>query len=289
MNQDIKHNRLIDYLVLVGPEKKITFDVSHAHPTRSSHQCSTSPPVILNRFPAVDHPDFELAYDVSYFCQPEGSNSHSEETKTHIFMLTYTETNRKTYGICLSFPHLFDPPSTVDNSECTLLDNLCIQEWGTLSVCLLSRHPFFQFFSRCLTTLSHFVQDFSETEPLWKELLNHKSPTINPTHPMSRRRRILAEIVSWIKQLLVLDAPEPGSSLEVELEVDPALILAYPSTHRLPLFELPVHRVFATLDVCTVIEIFKLVLSEHKVASCGTCEPLHFLLFFLRKCCNLIY
>ena len=289
MTQDIKHNRLIDYLVLVGPEKKISFDVSHARPTRSYHQCSTSPPVILNRFPAVDHPDFELAYDVSYFCQPEGSNSHSEETKTHIFMLTYTETNRRTYGICLSFPHLFDPPSTVDNSECTLLDNLCIQEWGTLSVCLLSRHPFFQFFSRCLTTLSHFVQDFSETEPLWKELLNHKSPTINPTHPMSRRRRILAEIVSWIKQLLVLDAPEPGSSLEVELEVDPALILAYPSTHRLPLFELPVHRVFATLDVCTVIEIFKLVLSEHKVASCGTCEPLHFLLFFLRKCCNLIY
>ncbi len=287
MNQDSKHNRLVDYLVLVGPKKKRTFDVSHAYPTRSYDQCSTAPPVILNRFPSADHPDFELAYDVSYFCQPEGSNSHSEETKTHLFMLTYTETNRKTYGMCLSFPHLFDPPSAVDNSDCT--DSLCIQEWGTLSVCLLSRHPFFKFFSRCLTTLSHFVQDFSESEPLWKELLNHKSATINFSHPMSRRRRILNEIVGWIKQLLLLEAPEPGSSLEVELEVDPAVILAYPSAHRLPLFELPVHRMFTILDVCTVIEIFKLVLSEHKVPLCNTCEPLNFLLYFLRKCYNLIY
>lgn len=268
MNQSVKHNRLVDYLILVGPEKKRTFNVPNARPSkiRSHEQSSTASPVILNRFPSTDHADFALAYDVAYFCQPEGNNCHSEETKSHIFMLTYTETNRRTYGVCFSFPHLFDPPLSTE--LCSISDSLCIQEWGTLSVCLLSSHPFFNFFNQCLKTLSHFMQDFGETEPLWSGLLNHSSSTlvVDSSRTLSRRQRILMEIVCWIKQLLLLEAPESGSSLEVELAVDPAVILAYPSNNRLPLFELPVHRVFMLFDVCTIIEIFKLVLSEHKVS-----------------------
>lgn len=264
MNHNVKHKRLVDYLVLVGPEKKRTFNVPNGRRLRNYEQFSTAPPVILNRFPSTNHIDFELSSDVAYFCQPEGNSCHSEDTKSHIFMLTYTETNRKTYGVCLSFPHLFDPPLAAD--LCSISDSLCIQEWGTLSVCLLSSHPFFNFFNQCLRTLSHFVQDFGETEPLWNELLNHSSSTfVDSSRSMSRKQRILTEIVCWIKQLLLLEAPESGSSLEVELAVDPAVILAYPSSSRLPLFELPVHRVFKLFDVCTIIEIFKLVLSEHKV------------------------
>ncbi len=110
------------------------------------------------------------------------------------------------------------------------------------------------------------MQDLGETEPLWSELLNHTFSIVVASSHLSRRQRILTEIVCWIKQLLLLEAPESGSSLEVELAVDPAVILAYPSSNRLPLFELPVHRVFKLFDVCTVIEIFKLVLSEHKVS-----------------------
>ena len=58
----------------------------------------------------------------------------------------------------------------------------------------------------------------------------------------------------------------PGEiALEVELEVNPALVVSYPPSNRLPLLELPVHKVFKKLGVCNVIDIYKLVLSEQKV------------------------
>lgn len=270
MDQDVLPKRLIDYLVLVGPGAVDPMSPRRRSSSSSEYQGSATTPKIINRFPAADHKDYELSYDVAYFCQPEGHTRYFiDEPKTHVFMLTNTVTNTKTYGVCLSLPHLFDPLSSrvANGASQDPSDSVesFIQEWGVLSMCLLSKHPFFNFFTQSLITLTHFVQDFGETEPLWAELLNHKPSALDSPLISSRRQRMLAEILSWIEQLLALEAPELGSALEVELEVDPALLLAYPSVTRLPLFDLSVHEVFKRLDVCTVIEIFKLVFSEHKV------------------------
>ena len=76
----------------------------------------------------------------------------------------------------------------------------------------------------------------------------------------------MQEVEKWIDGLISLKAPIPcESALEVELEVDPATVVCYPPSSRLPLLELPVHKMFQRLGVCNVLEIFKLILSEQKV------------------------
>ena len=78
--------------------------------------------------------------------------------------------------------------------------------------------------------------------------------------------KAVVEIEKWISQLVSMRAPKQGqSALEVELEVDPAVTVAVPPATRLPLLDLSVNRLFLKLGVCSVIEIFKLVLAEQKV------------------------
>lgn len=280
MNQTGFHKRLVDYMVLVGPGRGNTFNTDGPVSQLSNSWCQIhSPmPTILNRFPKEDHHDFELAYDMVYFCHPEGSCLQMEGPKIHMFMLTDTGTNTRTYGVCLSKSHLFDPyyPQGTNDVSCRSdKDDFCIQEWGILSVCLLSRHPFFNFFAKCLQTLTHFVEDFGDDTLSWEALIRYSRLSLDPqipsegTQPVSPNgdadRNMLSEVVEWIEHLLNLEAPEPGSALEVELEVDPAFILAYPSSNRLPMFDVSLYHTFKHLDVCTVIDIYKLVLSEQKV------------------------
>jgi hypothetical protein len=198
-------------------------------------------------------------------------------------MLTDTESNIHTYGICLSIPHLFDPllkaqlpASAVSKGkvwEVNDSESVCIQEWGVLSVCILTRHPFYQFFAKCLKTLSHFVDHFGGKDLNWNALIQAQMNAIKRTtqkrngHAHSKQQRqIVSEVQEWIKRLVSLQAPSPGVNvLEVELEVDPAMIVCYPPPNRLPFFELSVHRLFQRLEVCLVIDVYKLVLSEEKV------------------------
>lgn len=189
------------------------------------------------------------------------------DQRMHYFMLTDTETNKRTYGACISFSHLFDPlqgPAGDNSSEqggvCPLesSDSVCIQEWGVLSVCVLSHHPFFTFLHKTLLSLQHFVEHFFGEDLTWNALIHgrHGDGT----------NKAAVEIEKWISQLLSMQAPRQSeSAIEVELEVDPAVMVAVPPTNRLPLLDLSVNRLFRKLGVCTVIEIYKLVLSEQKV------------------------
>lgn len=280
MDASLFSNRLVDYLALVGPGRGVVFEKSLSESggtvsfgsslggltTGSWHKLSHPRPTILRKFPALEHKDFELASDIAYFCQPEGCCTNVTEPQTHVFLLTDTETNVQTYGVCLSLPHLFDPLLKAQDhgeGQCGLTDSdsLCIQEWGVLSVCILSRHPFFTFFKKCLNTLAHFVEHFCGTELTWNALIESQY------WPHSQNRAV-EEIEHWVEQLLTLRAPIPGeNALEVELEVDPAVVVSYPPSNRLPVLELSVHRVFRRLGVCNVIDIYKLVLSEQKVRS----------------------
>ena len=287
MNHPPLFERLVDYLVLVGPGRGLVFNKPPPNgmsngPNNSLasgwHTVSRPVPTILRKFPAVPHKDFDLAPDVAYFCQPEGCCVVLPEPKIHVFMLTDTESNTRTYGICLSLPHLFDPLLRAQrwqhHSEemCDLpeADSICIQEWGVLSVCLLTRHPFFHFFAKCLKTLAHFVDHFCGSNLTWNDLITAQYIDTPPGSPPARsagsKWSAVREVEEWIGRLLALRSPECGeNALEVELEVDPAVMVCYPPLNRFPLFDLPVHRVLRRLGVCTVIEIYKLVLSEQKV------------------------
>ena len=289
--------RLVDYLLLVGPGRGVVFEKSFENGSKGSftsslgllssswHKVSSPMPTILRRFPSKDRPNFELAFDIAYFCQPEGCCESITEPRSHVFMLTDTETNIQTYGVCLSVPHLFDPLMKAQSPEremCDLEepDSMCIQEWGALSICILSRHPFFSFFESCLKTLHHFVANFCRDNLTWNALI--RSQFVAQTQPVQTQtglhgnagyiHKAVLETESWINNLLAMKAPVPGvTALEVELEVNPALVICYPPSNRLPLFELSVHKVFKKLGVCNVIDIYKLVLSEQKVYLCMRC------------------
>ncbi|TPP65410.1 MAP kinase-activating death domain protein [Fasciola gigantica] len=97
--------RFVDYIVLVG---------SHSS-NRTSYAVQN--PVILNRFPPLDHDDFILPPDVALFCQPDGCyNScgpHAPKIPhqslpgrspvSFVFTITDKESSKTRYGICLNF------------------------------------------------------------------------------------------------------------------------------------------------------------------------------------------
>ena len=221
-------------------------------------------PTILRSFPEDTRDRGSITPDVAFFCQPDGCSVDLPEQRIHHFMLTDTETNRRTYGTCLSFPHLFDPPRRGTEGETCPVgspESVCIQEWGVLSLCVLSHYPFFTFLHKALLSLHHFVEHFFGEDLTWNALIHG-----GVCEASGEGHRTVVEIEKWVGQLLSMRAPQQGqSALEVELEVDPAVSVSIPPANRLPLLDLSVCRLFQRLGVCCVLEIFKLVLGEQKV------------------------
>ena len=172
--------RLVEYLLVVGPALASSEKVEQPPVLTRSLSKGISPmgsalntwdiipqhaPKVLRKFPPENHQDFPLPSDVSYFCIPDGCYVLVNEPECHVFMLTDTQSNVQTYGVCarISEPlgSLASPAVAVD-----------CQEKRTLSVCLLSRHPFFHFFKRCLASFLHFILDFCGDEPIWKALMS---------------------------------------------------------------------------------------------------------------------
>ena len=296
----------MDYLILVGPGRGVLFEqvtsteekVSRAGGSKKSkhhrltdwQNISTPVSTILCQFPSTSHDDFELSPEVAYFCQPEGCCIELHQPSSHTFMLTDTESNTRTYGVCLTFPHLFDPnmdPGTSGSAPPNGTESICIQEWGVLSVCILSHHPFFSFFEKCLQALCHFIDDLGIEELSWNALIHAQhsnlvasflttklGPSTKPDAKMKAKgkKKAVAEVEEWIDNLLLLPSPGEDSSgnvdvhaLEVELQVDPAAIICYPPKNRFPLLDLPLHRIFQRVGIHLLLEIYKLVLSEQKV------------------------
>lgn len=289
MDRPLTSERLIEHLVIVGPGRGVPFrrgsrgastscSVPDSPPLSSSWQRVYHPmPTILRRFSSGGQDSADFVHDVAYFCQPNGSCVTLSQPQTHVFLLTDTETNVRTYGVCLSLPHLFNPLLQASELYCELESpgSLCIQEWGVLSLCILSRHPFFSFFRHALHSFAHFVRDFWDEELNWNTVIQvggedgRRTPHGASSSSPHAKRSIIAELERWIDNLLSLHAPVMGQcAIEVEMEVDPAVTVSYPPSNRLPLLDLPVHDVFHRLGVCTVIEVYKLVLSEQRVSEC---------------------
>ena len=273
---DTELNRLINYIIIVGPSASIP---EHQSSPGIPSLTPTSPPpvsrdggwdaiykpgpAILRRFPEADLPDQPLVDNVVYFCQPEGCVGGEFETTSHIFMLTNTETNIRTYGCCISLPYLVDPLARAQSHDWKFenQDSVSIQEWGVLSICLLSQHKYFNFFNHCLKTIIHFVEHFCGPKLTWDLLIHSKFVSQGDTNYIAVR-----ELENWMESLIALPTPKPGIDiLEVELEVDPAIIVGCPPPTRLPIFNLPVYVMFERLEIYFVIEIYKLLLMEQKV------------------------
>lgn len=281
-----QEDKLVNNLLLVGPRQSVTFEplLGNGPLQQDWHNITTPAPAILKCYPPNPHQK-DLAGDVVYFCQPEGCCIELEGPRLHVFMLTDTETNIKTYGVCLTIPHLFDPPTTQPSRDRgPSVEVVSIQEWGVLSICLLSKHPFFSFFAKCLRTLSHFMEHFGSNRRSWNELLRDSQ---SDSTRREKKSTFVMDIENWIDKLLKLPAPEEGGcGLEVELEVEPEVLVGYPSKTRLPLFDLHLHHILQRVGVHTFIEIFKLVLSEQKVSRQIHTHPsqksLHFLWYLAR-------
>lgn len=284
-------DRLVNHLILVGPRHSVTFEPVHSPLQQDWQNITTPASVILKSYPqgACHSGHKHLATDVVYFCQPEGCCVELRNPKLHVFMLTDTQTNVKTYGVCLTIPHLFDPPTTQPPRDSPRgsgaeLEMVSIQEWGVLSICLLSTHPFFSFYAKCLKTLSHFMEHFDSNKSTWNELLRASSDSgtesdggnsAKRTFEGQKRSPFVVEIENWINKLLLLPVPEEGRvGLEVELEVEPEVLVSYPPKTRLPLFDLHLYQILQKVGVHTFIEIFKLVLSEQKVSGLPWCTPI---------------
>lgn len=262
-------DHLIDYIFIVGPSTKLTEPLTEDIPALSPsspiedgwqniYQTKSS---VLWRYPKTDITNQPLTSNVIYFCQPEGQASDS--SKTHFFMLTNTETNIRTYGTCISFPYLMDPLVRAQSLHWKQdnKDTVAIQEWGVLTVCILSRCEHFSFFEQVLNTFIHFINHFCGSNLSW-DLLIH-SQHVPPDEP---DYFAVWEVSKWVESLLALPVPKQGEEvMEIELEVDPAILLGYPPSSRLPLADLPIYYVLQRLDTHLVVEIYKLLLLEHKV------------------------
>ncbi|XP_011405011.1 PREDICTED: MAP kinase-activating death domain protein-like [Amphimedon queenslandica] len=285
---------LLDYIFIVGPTTEEGRGPTAGSPISPSstklppadwHNVRQAKPGIIWRHPLNDIPQRPLPSNITYFCQPEedgcppdsvspistASSSHlssldsNASTTTHYFMLTNTETNIRTYGVCVTFPYLTDnllraqSPNWVSRSESESL--VGIQEWGLLSVCILSLQDNYQFFEKVLHTFIHFVDLYCGDKLSWELLIR------SHFHPSSSDMTApIKEVTDWVESLVVLPVPRRGIELmEVELEVDPAVLVGYPPSSRLPFVDLPIHYVLQRLDIHLVIEIYKLLLLEHKV------------------------
>ena len=255
-------SRLLEYLMILGPSTKLPEEISGSPSSSGSwepiYQPSTA---ILRRYPAEDHDDLPLQETAVYFCQPEGCCTHLIEPASHVFMLTNTETNLHTYGTCLSFPYLIDPVVRAQSQSWQYenKDSVAIQEWGVLTLCILSQWEYFRFFEKCLRTLVRYVDEYGGSQLTW-DLLVHAQFQDNNTP--------VQEVEEWILNLLNLPAPVPGKEvLEVELEVDPAILLGYPPASHLPLVDFSISELFKELGVPYIIELYKLLLSEQKVCT----------------------
>ena len=174
--------RLLEYLLIVGPAPAsperveqppvLTRSFSKSSPVVALNTWDIIPqqaPKVLRKFPAKNRSDFPLPLDVSYFCLPDGCYVSVSEPECHVFMLTDTQSNIQTYGVCARISEHFDClTSSAVEADC--------QEKRTFSICLLSRHPFFHFFKRCLATFLHFILDFCGDEPIWKALTSESEP-----------------------------------------------------------------------------------------------------------------
>ena len=238
--------RLVDYLVLVGPEQRKDEAIAS--------YCDVSEAVILRQFPKQCQSDCCICIQQApFFCQPQRTYSLEEnEIRHHTFMLTDTETNKSLYGVCYTFPHETKSQDTTNVAKETVL----------LSVCLLSQHFYLNFFQSCLEALGNLVEKCYE-HITWLDLFY---PSPDNTAGNASSTSLTGDIENWIDKLLSLELPaNPGAMLQVTVDMGPPLTLSHPLPNEWPSCGLSVRQLFQHVQPHNVNEILQLILNEQKV------------------------
>ena len=238
--------RLVDYLVLVGPEQK--------NDEAITSYCDIPEPVILRQFPKQCQSDCCVCIkQAALFCQPQCTYLlEQSDIRYHTFMLTDTETNKSVYGVSYTFPHETKSHDTTNVAKETVF----------LSVCLISQYSYLNFFQSCLEVLVNLVEK-CEQIITWMDLF-HPSPdnTIGNTSSAG----LIHDIENWIDKLTNLELPaSPGMELEITVDLGPPLTLSRPLPNELPLCDLSVRQLFQYLQPHNINEILQLILNEQKV------------------------
>lgn len=198
-----------------------------------------------------------LSAEIACFCQPspEKSRHLGKQPRDHIFMLTDKETDIKRYGICITF--LCESPVKTVQEDSLSFEAADAQ---VISVAIISRFMYFNFFRKCLHELYGFVEDFGAGSITWWDLIYEgESPSGASGNPL------VGDIIAWLERLLSMSPPEEGHMLEVELSVAPPFKLFCPPSRRFPIADYPIHDIFDRFSIDNALLIFKLLMCEEKV------------------------
>ena len=238
--------RLVDHLVLVGPELRNDESIAT--------YCDVPEPMILRQFPKQCRNDCCICIkQTPLFCQPQSTYLlEQSDIKYHTFMLTDTETSKSVYGVSYTFPHETKSHDATNVAKETVF----------LSVCLLSQHCYLNFFQSCLEALANLVEK-CEQIVAWMDLF-HPSP--DNTTGNTSSASLMHDIENWIDKLMSLELPaSPGVELEVTVDLGAPLTLSRPLPNELPLCDLSVRQLFQCLQPHNINEMLQLILNEQKV------------------------
>ncbi|KER25825.1 hypothetical protein T265_14138, partial [Opisthorchis viverrini] len=267
--------RLLDYLVVVG---------------RNENTDSCLPkhtPQLLRCYPNTNHKDFELPKEVVFFCQPDGCLISNRSTadlgpESFIFTLTDKDTGKVRFGISLNFFRLLceDQSDKRSGNEVgqvrTEHSAASAGNWASLTTfCLISHHPFFSKFRKCLHLLKHLVDSAqlfldrttnpSQPGQVWSLMTGGVT---GQTATDAVCQRLFAEIETWIYRILSTPAPLPERSCvylsAVPDSIDPPLIFALPDKTRLTLVDFPLHLPLELLGVQTCLKVLTAIMLEQK-------------------------
>ena len=154
---------LIDCVVLVGFEPpKQSIETEHGYGMKDSVV-----PTILKKFPQSTRAgSLPITPDVACFCFPKDGIPDTyvaNQPYKHVFLLTDKETDIKRYCTCITFASEMQSRCMAEaeeeigpRSQSPLFQ---LADVHMLSVAIISVHPNFTFFGKCLRQLYTFVED----------------------------------------------------------------------------------------------------------------------------------
>ena len=211
-------------------------------------------PIILDRYPKEDFPNYPLSNEIPLFCFPSGEISISVDECTlpsfFTFVLTGSDGN-KTYGACLNvweeynlddlmlpsrkaqvdedlISVVFDPIKTERKSSTIYMSK---------SICIISHYPFYNVFKFFLTQMYRI--------------------SITPSKiPIER---FISNFVSEVP------LPSQGK-VQVHYSIgDKEIYITRPPPNDLPLAELDFELLFSVLSLDNILILFDLILQERKI------------------------
>lgn len=250
--------RLLDYFLIIGPQKNVE---NVTDPYKGA---------ILKQFPPLEHEDFPLPLETVYFCQPDSLTREDiqdlllSDTSSFLFTLTDKDKNRIRYGVCLNFA--------------------CYLKWAgsesaisLISFCIITHHPMFSGFRRCLNTVKEMIDCLPgfgrligaqtwNLENFWDLFLYGEWNDQNVTNAEAL---IAVQLEKWILRLLSTPAPVPGSTfIKLKLlpeEVEPPLIFAMPDKSRLSLVDFSFYLPMELLSIQNCLQVILAILLEQKI------------------------